>query len=375
MSGAGEREARIKALERENALLRQGLDQAHRLRRLWNDALDELQQAKTELEEANAHLSTLYRVASTLTRTLDTDALYEEILDAMSEAVGLGGRCACGIFQVDGDHMLLAAQRGGSEAFVEAHEGMPVGECLCGAAAREGEILISHACPKDMRHTITYPSAAPHSHVIIPLKAKGHVVGVFYYYLPPEMHFEEHHLETFEAVGALLGMAIENARLYEETKQLSARDPLTGLANRRQMERALEHLLDGTDHHCGDLAVVILDIDHFKRFNDTHGHPEGDRVLVAVAEVLQRHSRDGDIATRYGGEEFLVILPKTGLEQAVEAAERFRAAIEKHTPVTASLGVASMGTGMPDIHELVQRADRALYRSKQAGRNRVKRAE
>jgi two-component system, cell cycle response regulator len=161
-------------------------------------------------------------------------------------------------------------------------------------------------------------------------------------------------------------------------------DPLTGLANRRAVEIALSRDLARADREGTWISVVSLDVDHFKRVNDTYGHAGGDQVLVALSELLRTGLRAGDLAGRIGGEEFLTILPDTDPDGAVIAAERLRGRIAKERIVlpagelsfTSSLGVASMkGPGcLRSAAALVERADAALYEAKRSGRNRVVRA-
>lgn len=172
---------------------------------------------------------------------------------------------------------------------------------------------------------------------------------------------------------------------YERAARLSARDPLTGIANRREFDRVLEREFARARRARTPLSLVLLDIDHFKRFNDYYGHLAGDRCLQKVAAILETHARRGaDVAARYGGEEFVLLLPETDETDALDIAERIRAALvaaeleHKASPlgpfVTASLGVATLVPGgeyRPSV--LVAAADVALYRAKAAGRNRVAR--
>lgn len=169
-------------------------------------------------------------------------------------------------------------------------------------------------------------------------------------------------------------------RREAEVKQLAVVDPLTGLANRRSIMAELERELERSRRTEHPLAVIMLDLDHFKSVNDDYGHPAGDRVLCTVATVLRETVRTPDRVGRYGGEEFLVLLPDTGAEQAREVAERCRQRLAD-TPmvigsgppirIAASLGVSS-GTGHDTASELIKHADRALYEAKAAGRNQVR---
>jgi diguanylate cyclase (GGDEF)-like protein len=173
------------------------------------------------------------------------------------------------------------------------------------------------------------------------------------------------------SMGSQIGIAINNVLLYKEIKDISLHDPLTGLANRRFLEIQLEKNFEASRRYEEKLSVIMLDIDHFKRYNDTYGHVGGDRLLAKLAAILLKELRTADYVFRYGGEEFLALLPKTDLEKANETAERLRRAVEADAGVTISLGVATYQKNLPDKEALIGRADAALYRAKEGGRNRV----
>jgi diguanylate cyclase (GGDEF)-like protein len=167
-------------------------------------------------------------------------------------------------------------------------------------------------------------------------------------------------------------LALQNRRLAE----LATTDELTGLKNRRQWRADLESHVSMAIRTGQPLSLILLDVDHFKRYNDTFGHPAGDGLLEALATVLLAEIREHDVAARYGGEEFVILLPATGAEEALVVAERLRSAIAgrpwPHGPVTASLGVATATPrNAAAATSLVDQADEALYCAKRAGRNRV----
>ena len=189
---------------------------------------------------------------------------------------------------------------------------------------------------------------------------------------------------TAERIRALQDLVSSSAALIErlrqdlaQTRDDAARDALTGLANRRGFDAALRLVSEQP----ADMCLLILDIDHFKRFNDTHGHPLGDAVLRMVARVISDEIRTCDIAARHGGEEFAVILPGASLTVGSAIAEEIRRVLEhrgihdrgtgkQFTSVTCSVGVARYRSGEP-VEALVERCDQALYRAKHGGRNRV----
>lgn len=170
----------------------------------------------------------------------------------------------------------------------------------------------------------------------------------------------------------------------ERLARLASTDALTGLLNRRAFQDALRRDLARASRSGDPLGVVIADVDHFKRVNDTHGHPAGDEVLRVFAQIFRDSVREGDVAARWGGEEFALVLPATDVAGAAVVAERIRGRLEQATipvgacsvRVTASFGVAALRAGPGDlpIDELVRRADEALYEAKHAGRNQVVRA-
>jgi diguanylate cyclase (GGDEF)-like protein len=179
-------------------------------------------------------------------------------------------------------------------------------------------------------------------------------------------------------------VSIENADLHATVRHQAITDELTGLSNRRQMDRAIDREFDRRRRFGTPIGLVLLDIDDFKTVNDTYGHPQGDEVLIAVAGVLREHTRDIDEPARWGGEEFAVVLPQTDAAGAEELAERMRNAIEElrvarldageALRVTASFGVASVPESAGDSEKLFERAFKALSHAKRAGKNRVERA-
>jgi diguanylate cyclase (GGDEF)-like protein len=171
------------------------------------------------------------------------------------------------------------------------------------------------------------------------------------------------------------------ARLREgrqELERLSVTDGLTGLFNRRRLMEALDEEVRRGQRHDRRFAVLMADIDHFKQYNDTHGHLAGDRVLARVAEILRETTRDLDCAARYGGEEFFVLMPETTLEGAMEVADRMRARLAGEIigggHVTLSAGVAEFPVHGETVEAIIASADAALYEAKREGRNRVLRA-
>ena len=179
-------------------------------------------------------------------------------------------------------------------------------------------------------------------------------------------------------IAFLLARAL--ALSFDRAHHLSMRDPLTGLFNRRYLDETMEREMERARRVGASVGVIVLDIDHFKRLNDTFGHDAGDHVLARIGELLRHLARGSDIACRFGGEEFALILPGATLEVAAERAEAIRALFDatpfefdgtRIPPLTLSAGVSALPPGAGDWAQVLHRADRALYTAKQAGRNRV----
>jgi diguanylate cyclase (GGDEF)-like protein len=179
---------------------------------------------------------------------------------------------------------------------------------------------------------------------------------------------------------ARIGVMVRIQRAEAEARKASLTDSLTGLYNRRFLHQRLEEEMSRSRRHGSPLACVMLDIDHFKSINDAHGHAAGDDVLRVIATILRDHIRKSDIAVRFGGEEFVLVLFSNNVEGARNVAERIRADVEAHNfaqdgaalRVTISIGISSFpDDNVPSADELMRRADAALYQAKEAGRNMV----
>lgn len=210
----------------------------------------------------------------------------------------------------------------------------------------------------------------------VPLRAHGLDIGV----LSIAHAVDWDRLDMAEAAGEQLALAVANLRLRETLRTQTLRDPLTGLSNRRELEEALPREISRAVRTGEPLSVLILDIDHFKAFNDTHGHDAGDALLKDFGRLLTANVRGEDLAVRLGGEEFAIILPNTNPEQAAGHAERLRQLISEMEvehrgysigTITTSLGVASYPSHTLDASQLLSLADEALYRAKTSGRNLV----
>ena len=330
-------------------------------------------------QEQRKAAEALYKVASALNTIIDAPAVLQSVVQLSVEVLSASGG-SLGMLTPGRQELAL----GYSCNFDPA---------LLGGALKKGAGLsweiIEQGRPLCIDHYAAHPHCLPeilqlgiHAVIGAPVVSGSECLGVLLIFsTDPHKYFTPRQVSLLEAIGKQAGAAIHNALLFNEVQTLAITDPLTGLYNRRYLLTAGGSELVRACRYNHPLSVLMLDIDHFKRVNDTYGHPAGDAVLRAIAELCKTQLRVADITARYGGEEFAMLLVETFFQEALAVAERLRAAIEQtpiHTPqgiisVTASLGVAALDPDQPDPHlnDLLQRADLALYQAKQSGRNRV----
>jgi diguanylate cyclase (GGDEF)-like protein len=231
-------------------------------------------------------------------------------------------------------------------------------------------------------HCSHFSGTPPEDYVCIPLAAQGDTLGFVYLSFPTKeiADLAYSRMPLVQEMVELASMAIAGLNLRSKLESQSIRDGLTSLFNRHFMEIALERELQRATRRQASLAVMMLDVDHFKMFNDTYGHEAGDLVLRAVSQCLQQSVRSEDIVCRYGGEEFVIILPEISEELALERANAIRHSVnslrmkfkgEPLRPITISIGMAMFPNPARDTADLLRKADHALYDAKHAGRDRV----
>jgi len=218
--------------------------------------------------------------------------------------------------------------------------------------------------------------------VAIPLLADGvKAVGVMSLFRQSPRSFSREEIELLRKIAGQAAMVIDRITQYQHHRELSMTDELTGIFNRRYFNQRFDREMQRAERYKRPLTVVMIDIDHFKRFNDQHGHLMGDQVLQSVAALLEASVRKSDILARFGGEEFVILLPEIDKEHGRKVAEKLRRVIERADfpreetqplgRLTISLGVAAFPEDAVRADELLERADRALYTAKTLGRNQV----
>jgi len=231
--------------------------------------------------------------------------------------------------------------------------------------------------PKQM---VMDPKATLKSHLTLPLVIEGEILGCIALNSDQSNAFDAQDLQFFSVIGYQIAATLKHFQRLSSIKNIAIYDTLTGLYNRRYFEERL--VLDAQKSFYGGtpLSLVMADIDHFKKVNDTFGHTEGDRVLFEIANLLKASVRKKDTVARYGGEEFILILPETGLGEASMIAERIRKLVEStlfeianaRINLTVSMGISNFPSHRAKSkEELVKMADQALYDAKRGGRNKV----
>ena len=242
-------------------------------------------------------------------------------------------------------------------------------------AFQQGQVHPTSDANELCLHCAAHPAAW---RLCVPLQAQEEKVGALYLQSAASADSELQRLAL--TIAQYLSLAIANLQMRDLLRRQSQRDALTGLHNRRYLDETLLRHEHRARHHETTLALIMLDIDHFKRINDDYGHEAGDAVLATLGRFLKVHIRDGDVYCRYGGEEFVLVLPGASVETARERAEFFRQ--EAHQlrvtsgdrvlpPLTLSLGIAIYPEHGATLQKVLKCADAALYASKRAGRNRV----
>jgi diguanylate cyclase (GGDEF)-like protein len=300
---------------------------------------------------------------------------------------------SCGILRIEGDHLVLEASTGGFSPQLTGLR-IPFGQGITGRCAQERTIINVGDLQLDSGY-IPSGVVGARSEIAAPILFENRLYGVLTIESSVVNAFDDDDVRLLSTLSAQLAVAIQQAQMFAKVEQLAVTDGLTGLYNFRYFLQRLEAEMARAARYGHPLSLVMLDLDNFKIINDRYGHLQGDEVLREVARVVRGSIRrsdepttakdaEVDIASRYGGEEFIVIMPETGALGAAVVAERLRAAIEadvasaawaagdqgRNERITGSFGVAALEKG-DDAKQLMKRADDAVFAAKAAGKNCV----
>jgi diguanylate cyclase (GGDEF)-like protein len=338
--------------------------------------------SERELRRSKAQLDALTTMASEMERSMEASTDGEEVAEILLRSMlsAFGFKQAAAVWERKGRTSAIKVLRGGQGALVcqeiqPVARGALVGEVAARALNLKSPVLARRLSPVgDPVLEGMVPGAV--NVVVVPLKAGGERLGLVVCEAGPPVsrRFSRRSVAMVGRFAAHAALTMKNADLNSEVARLAASDGLTGLANRREFTAVLAKEVARAARSKDPLSLAVLDVDHFKVVNDTFGHLAGDEVLREVARAMTTQVREVDLVARYGGEEFAIILPNCSSMDALAVVERVRAAIEiagTTARVTASAGIASMPGDSTDEEGLMAAADQALYRAKDAGRDRV----
>jgi diguanylate cyclase (GGDEF)-like protein len=344
------------------------LEQVDRLRRA-------LEETRTNLESNVQYLRTMAEVSTAIAGTLDPAELYRILPERVMAKLGLVDFCI--MLYSRETKRLVAKSVSVTDGGTIPEFTLAPGEGVAGKVFSTGE----PAWIPDVRSSRDFlhyggRRTDVRSFMCVPLVSKGKNIGVLMLNHPEPNAFEPELLPTMRVLASYLAIAIENAEMFVLVKSLAEKDSLTLLYNHGAFHEKLAIELERANRYVRSMAVIILDLDNFKEINDRYGHTTGDRVLTLVAGALGAHLRKTDIAARYGGDEFAVILPETELSSAAVISERISEGISNVrldigggsvVSFTASVGYASCTHDAPGRGEILNTADRLMYDSKRRG--------
>ena len=332
----------------------------------------------------NAHLYSLERQRARQLEAINTIAQQSTAVMELEELLVRVCSIIQQAFQVQHVSLLLREE---GDLVMRAHHGtltasIPLGGRLSGTKQPWSDIVATHETIIE-NDLIGVPDAGrlfkeTASRLSIPLISFGQTLGILTLHSSTHKAFRGSELQPLEAVADICANSIQNAHYVERVKQLAYLDGLTGIFNRRFFEMRINEEIERSKRYSTGMAVIIADIDHFKRLNDEFGHLLGDEVLRQVSSIFHQQVRKMDVVCRYGGEEFAILLTQTNEQQALTVAEKLRKQVQEWQfpgvprAITISAGVAAFPTHGRSRDEIVRTADKGLYVAKQDGRNLVR---
>jgi diguanylate cyclase (GGDEF)-like protein len=338
-----------------------------------------------ELKRTVDELQALNDIGRALTSTLELPEVLHLVMQKVSELLRAGSRSLLLVDEAAGELYYEVAVGPGAERLGQAR--LPLGDGIAGWVAREGQPVLVEDVRGDPRFSDRFDAlaGAETRYVLaVPLLARGRVLGVIEVAGGEAARpFSPEDLLTLRTIADYAAIAIDNAQAYERIKDLTVVDDHTGLFNARHLYRTLESEVARSGRYGRPFSVVFLDLDRFKNVNDRHGHQVGSAALKEVGELLRRALRSADVPIRYGGDEFVLLLPEADRAQALAVAERIRGQLEAarflsdrglEVRITASFGVATFPEDGANAEAVLGAADAAMYRVKQRSRNGVEAA-
>jgi diguanylate cyclase (GGDEF)-like protein len=333
------------------------------------------------LTRQNLELNIFHDVAKTLTSSLELDSILQTIMEKMAEFFRPD---TWSLLMVDEDRdELYFAIAVGSASEALKNVRLKMGEGIAGHVAKHGERVIVPNVATDPRFAKRVDQATnweTQSVICVPLRSRLRVLGVIQLVNVNLENFGEQESFFLQALCDYAAIAIENARAVERIQELTITDDCTGLYNARHLYKTLETEVYRSSRFGYEFTVVFIDLDHFKQVNDTHGHLIGSKLLSEIGYLVKAQLRLIDYAFRYGGDEFVVLLPQTGKDQALVVAKRLRDSLRTsmfckdeglNINVRASMGVATYPHDAKTPHDVIRQADEMMYLVKNTSRDNI----
>jgi diguanylate cyclase (GGDEF)-like protein len=337
--------------------------------------------AGTQLIRQSQEITIFHDVAKALTSSLDLDSILQTTMEKMAE-----------YFRPDTWSLLMVDEKNEELYFAiavgDAAESLKnvrvkMGEGIAGWVAKHGEAVFSDDVERDPRFSRRIDEATQwetRSIIAVPLRSRLRVLGVIQLVNVDRSQFNEQEVFFLQALCDYAAIAIENARWVEKIQELTITDDCTGLFNARHLYKTLETEVYRSSRFGYEFSLLFIDLDHFKQVNDTHGHLIGSKLLAEIGYLVKAQLRLIDYAFRYGGDEFVVLLPQTGKDQAVVVAKRLRDAMREscfckeeglNLNVRASIGVATFPHDARTAHDIIRQADEMMYVVKNSTRDNI----
>jgi diguanylate cyclase (GGDEF)-like protein len=345
------------------------------------DKFPEIEKMSQDLNHRLLELYSLYQIGLALSTTLDLDEILNMFKKMFRNTLRVD---RFGIFLIDRSNSTLTLQTsfGMSNNIVAAKTSFKFDEDIFGEALMFEKTIHVPDVQKEKRFKYFNDGTNNGSFLILPLLLQQNKpIGVISLYREKTDSFKKNEISLFNKIALEISKVVDKTLLFRQTKELSITDDLTGLYNRRYFNERIDREVQRSRRYKRPLAILMIDIDHFKIYNDINGHLMGDEILKRIGHTLENNVRKTDILARYGGEEFVVILPEIDKANAIQVAEKLRSTIEiKRFPheqkqpngkLTISVGIATLHDDSDVTKELIDFADRALYKAKADGRNRI----
>ena len=339
--------------------------------------VEKIKKENTLIEKQLRQIEHLYDVIKEAGTTLNVQEMIE-LTKSFTERMFDLPHFIIAVLSDDGKKYEIRMASGCDESFFRSFELDPEKEELAAVLAREKKPLWVESVKRDPRFS-GLKNLSIQSFIFLPFLVQERVIGFLCSYSLHEKFLDQEKFTNFQVFCNQISIGLQKSLLYEKVQKLSITDGLTKLYSHRYFKQRLEEEMVLANRYSSQLSLLIMDIDHFKHYNDTYGHVAGDHVLMEVSKILREQSDVMHLAARYGGEEMVIVAPETTKEQAMDLAEKIRKAVEVNsfsvgretTNVTLSIGVATYPQDASTNLDLISKADKALYGAKSRGRNRI----